>query len=63
MSRDSVGGIAAGYRLDDRRIGVRVPVRSKIFSSLRHPHRLWSPLNLLHNGYRGFFPGVKTAGE
>jgi hypothetical protein len=32
-SRDSVVGIAAGYGLDDRGVGVRVPVRSRIFTS------------------------------
>jgi hypothetical protein len=32
-SRDSVVGIAIGYGLDDRRVGVRVPVGSRIFCS------------------------------
>jgi hypothetical protein len=31
-SRDSVVGTATGYGLDDRGVGVRVPVRSRIFS-------------------------------
>jgi hypothetical protein len=39
-SRDSVVGIAASYGLDDRGVGVRVPVRSRIFSSLKRPDRL-----------------------
>jgi hypothetical protein len=30
-SRDSAVGIATGYGLDDQGIGVRVPVRSRIF--------------------------------
>jgi hypothetical protein len=34
-SRDSVVGIATGYGLDDRGVGVRVPVGSRVFSSLR----------------------------
>jgi hypothetical protein len=55
-SRDSVVGIATGYGLDDRGVGVRVPVVSRIFSSPRCPDRLWVPLNLISNGYRGFFP-------
>jgi hypothetical protein len=32
-SRDSSVGIATGYKLDGRGIGVRVPVGSRIFSS------------------------------
>jgi hypothetical protein len=55
-SRDNAVGIATGYGLDDRGVGVRVPVRSRIFSSQRRPDRLWGPLSLLYNGYRGHFP-------
>jgi hypothetical protein len=51
--RNSAVGIATGYRLDDREVGVRVPAGSRIFSSLRRPDRLWGPPNLLSNGYRG----------
>jgi hypothetical protein len=36
-SRDSVVGIATGYRLDDRRVRVRVPVGVRRFSSLCRP--------------------------
>jgi hypothetical protein len=32
-SRDSTVGIATGYGLDDRRIGFRVPVEARFFSS------------------------------
>jgi hypothetical protein len=56
QSRDSAVGIAAGYGLDDRGVGVRFPVRSRIFSSPLRPDRLWGPPNLLSNGYREFFP-------
>jgi hypothetical protein len=55
-SRDSSVGIATGYGLDDRGVGVRVPVGSRIFSSPRLPDRLWGPPN--RGG--GLFPrGVK----
>jgi hypothetical protein len=32
MSRDGAVGIATGYGLDDRGVGVRVPIGSRIFS-------------------------------
>jgi hypothetical protein len=32
-SRDSVVGIATSYGLDDRGVGLRVPIGSRIFSS------------------------------
>jgi hypothetical protein len=53
---DSSVGTASGYGLEDRGVGVRVPVESRIFFSLHHPDRLWGPLNLLSNGYWGLFP-------
>jgi hypothetical protein len=55
-SRDSAVGIATVNGQDDRGVEVRVPVGSKIFSSPRRPDRLWSPPNLVSNGYRGSFP-------
>jgi hypothetical protein len=39
-SRDGVDSIATGYGLDDREVGVRVPVGSRIFSSPRRPDRI-----------------------
>jgi hypothetical protein len=54
--RDSVVGIATGYGLDDRGVGVRVPVGSRIFSSPRRSDRLWGPPSILSNGYRGLLP-------
>jgi hypothetical protein len=57
-SRDTVVGIATGYGLDDREVGVRVPVRSRTFSSPCLPDRLWGPPNFLSNGYRG--PGCEA---
>jgi hypothetical protein len=55
-SRDSSVGIATSYGLDDRGVGVRVPVGARIFSSPQHPDRLWGPLNLLYNGHQERFP-------
>jgi hypothetical protein len=55
-------GIATGYELDDRKVGVWVPVGSRIFSSPRRPDGLWGTSNLLSNGYRGIFSGDKAAG-
>jgi hypothetical protein len=42
-SRNSVVGIATGYRLDDRGVGVRGPVGSRFFFSPRRPDRFWGP--------------------
>jgi hypothetical protein len=56
ISGISIVGIATGCGLDDRGVGVRVPVGSRCFSFPRYPDRLWGPPNLLANVYRRLFP-------
>jgi hypothetical protein len=62
--RDSAVGIATGYGLDNRGVGVgiRVPVGSRIFSSPRRPDRFWGPRASHPMGTEGPFPGNKAAG-
>jgi hypothetical protein len=43
-------GIATGYGLDDRGVGVRVPVGSRYLFSPRRADGLWGPPSLLYNG-------------
>jgi hypothetical protein len=45
-------GIAIGYGLDIQRVGVRIRIEPKFFSSQRRPDRFWGPLSLLANSYR-----------
>jgi hypothetical protein len=61
-SRCSSVGIATGYGLDGRGVGVRVPVGSRTFSSPRCPDRLWAHPTSYPMGTGGSFPGDKTAG-
>jgi hypothetical protein len=60
-SRDSLVGIATGYGLDDRGVGVRVTVRSTVFSMSSIPvlgaHPAPCPM-----GTGGSFPGGEAAG-
>jgi hypothetical protein len=51
-TRDTAVGIATGYELHDRGVGVRVPVGSRIFSIPQRPDRFWGSPSLLSNGYR-----------
>jgi glutamine synthetase len=52
-SQNSSVGTAASYGLDDRGVGVRVPVWSRIFSFSRRPDRLWGSPSPLSDAYRG----------
>jgi hypothetical protein len=59
VSQGRVVSIGTGNGLDDRGIGVRVPVRSRrsrISCSPCRPDRLWGPQNLLFHGYWRLFP-------
>jgi hypothetical protein len=49
-SQESAVGIATGYGLDERGVGVRVPVRARIFTSPRRADLFWGPPGLLSNG-------------
>jgi hypothetical protein len=55
INSDRAVSIATGYGLDDRGVGVRVPVGSRIFTPPARPDRLCGPPSLLSNGYRGIF--------
>jgi hypothetical protein len=61
-SRDSAVDIATGYGLDDRGVGVRVPVGSRIFFSPRRPDRLCGPSSLVSKWVIQS-PGVKRPGR
>jgi hypothetical protein len=56
-SRASSVGIATGFGLDYREVGVRIPAGSRISTSPCRPDRLWGLPNLLYNGYRGAILG------
>jgi hypothetical protein len=55
-SWDSAVSIANGYGLDDRGVGVWVPVGSRIFTSPCRPDQLRGTPSLLSNEYQGLFP-------
>jgi hypothetical protein len=61
-SRDSAVRIVTGYGMDDRVVGVRVPVGSRIFSSPRRPDRPWGQPASYRMVTWGSFPGSKAAG-
>jgi hypothetical protein len=61
MSRDSSVGITTGYGMDDRGVGVRVPVGIRIFSFPRRPDQLWGSPNQWIPGTLS--PGLKLSGR
>jgi hypothetical protein len=58
-----VVGIATGYGLDDRGVGFRVQVGSRIFSSPRRLDRHWAQPSSYPMGIGDPFPGDKAAGS
>jgi hypothetical protein len=62
-SRDIVVGIATGFGLDHREVGVRVPVGLRIFISPSPPDRLWGHPTSYTMGTWSSFPGVKRPGR
>jgi hypothetical protein len=56
--RCSAFGIATGYMLDDRTVGVGVPVGSRIFTSPYRLYLFWDLPSFLSIGYWGHFRGV-----
>jgi hypothetical protein len=59
-NRDSVLGIATGYRLDDWGFGARVPVGSKVSSSIPALGSAQAPMPWVPGA---FFPGIKRSGR
>jgi hypothetical protein len=55
VNRGSSVGIATGYGM----AWVRFPESARFVSSY-HANRLWGPLSVLSNGYRGALPGVQS---
>jgi hypothetical protein len=61
--QDSLVGIATGYGLDDRGVGIRVPVGSRIFTSPCRPDQLGRPTQPLNQWVPGALsPGAKRPG-
>jgi hypothetical protein len=60
---DSVVGIATGYGLGDREVGVRVPVGSWIFYSPQVKTVSWAQPTSYPMCTGSFFPGGKAEGE
>jgi hypothetical protein len=63
FSRDNSVGIASGYGLDGRGIGVRFSTEENITFSPQLPDRLRGPHSLSCNGHQRLFDWGKAAGE
>jgi hypothetical protein len=61
-NQDSAVGIATGYVLDARGVGVRVPIGSIIFTSRSLPDRVWGPPTSCSVDTGDFFSGGEAAG-
>jgi hypothetical protein len=57
----SAVGIATGYGLDDRGVGVRVPIGLRMFTSPRRSDRLWGLPSLSNGATSDYFPEGKAA--
>jgi hypothetical protein len=55
-SRNTTVGVATGYGLDGRGVGLWVPVGTRFVSSLRRPDRFGGPPSLLSIGCLWLFP-------
>jgi hypothetical protein len=63
QNQGSSVGIASGYGLDDRAVGVRAPIKSRIIFYSCHPDRLWVHL-ASYSTSNGCFPsGIKQPGR
>jgi hypothetical protein len=51
MESGSADGMSTDYGMEDKGIGVRIPVGLRIFTSPYRLDRLWGPHSLLSNGY------------
>jgi hypothetical protein len=55
ISRGSSVGVATAYGLVDKKVGVRVPILSRMIASPYRPDRLLGPPDLLPNEHKGLF--------
>jgi hypothetical protein len=63
IRRDRAFGIATGYWLDARVVGVRVPVGARFFFGPYIPDQFWDPPSFISNGYMGILPRGRPGRE